>query len=140
MSDEIVIGYDGTKCGHAALETACDLAEGLGCKLVVAFGYQPYQGAGEIGTQREIMRDQGEKLTAEAVALATERGVEAEAAVVPERPAAAIANLADEREARMIVVGTYGESPLKGAILGSTPHKLVQMATVPVVVVPAVLE
>ena len=24
----------------------------------------------------------------------------------------------------MIVVGSYGESPIKGAILGSTPHKL----------------
>jgi nucleotide-binding universal stress UspA family protein len=137
MSDEIVIGYDGTKCGHAALDTACELAKGLGCKLVVAYGYQPYQGAGEIGTQRELMRDQGNELTAEAVVIAGERGVDAEAAVVPERPAAAIANLAEQRGARMIVVGTYGEGPLKGAILGSTPHKLVQMATVPVVVVPA---
>jgi nucleotide-binding universal stress UspA family protein len=35
------------------------------------------------------------------------------------------------------VVGTYGESPLKGAILGSTPHKLLHMSPVPVVVVPA---
>ena len=37
----------------------------------------------------------------------------------------------------MIIVGTYGDSPIKGAILGSTPHKLVQIADVPVVVTPA---
>ena len=137
MSGEIVIGYDGTECGHAALDLACELASALGTRLVVAYGYQPYQGAGEIGTHRELMRDEGERLLAEATGAAADRGVESEAALIPERPAAAIAGLAEERDARMIVVGTYGESPLKGAILGSTPHKLVQLATVPVVVVPA---
>lgn len=137
MSNVIVIGYDGTECGRAALDLACDLATALGAKLVVAYGYQPYQGAGEIGTQRQLMREEGERLLAEATETAAGRGLEAEAALLPERPAAALAGLAEDRDARMIVVGTYGESPLKGAILGSTPHKLVQLATVPVVVVPA---
>jgi len=136
MAGEIVIGYDGTECGHAALDLACDLAKGLGATLVPTYGYQPYQGAGEIGTQRELMRDEGQRLLDEAVATAAEHGVEAEAALVPQRPAAALASVAEERGARMIVVGTYGETPLKGAILGSTPHKLVHMATVPVVVTP----
>jgi nucleotide-binding universal stress UspA family protein len=137
MSGEIVIGYDGTECGHAALDHACNLAKALDAKLVVAYGYQPYQGAGEIGTQRQLMRDEGGRLTDEGAAEARERGVEAEPVTVPERPAAALANLAEDRGAAMIVVGTYGETPLKGAILGSTPHKLVHIATVPVVVVPA---
>lgn len=137
MSADVVVGYDGTACGHAALDLACDLVEGLGGKVIVAFGYQPYQGAGEIGTHRELMRDEGQRLIDEGTKEAQARGVEAEQALIAERPAAALASIAAEREARMIVVGTYGESPLKGAILGSTPHKLVQIATVPVVVVPA---
>lgn len=137
MSEDIIVGYDGTACGHAALDLACDLVKGLGGKVIVAYGYQPYQGAGEIGTQRELMREEGRRLTEEGTAVARERGVEAEPALIPERPAAALASIAEERGSRMIVVGTYGESPLKGAILGSTPHKLVQIATVPVVVVPA---
>jgi nucleotide-binding universal stress UspA family protein len=37
----------------------------------------------------------------------------------------------------MIVVGTSGESPFAGAILGSVPHKLLHHARVPVLVVPA---
>jgi nucleotide-binding universal stress UspA family protein len=37
----------------------------------------------------------------------------------------------------MIVVGSYGESPLRGAVLGSTPHKLLHLAERPVLVVPA---
>jgi len=137
MSGEIVIGYDGTECGHAALDHACEMASALGAKLLVTYGYQPYQGAGEIGTQRQLMRDEGERFTAEGTAEARERGVDAEPMNLPQRPAEALANLAEERGASMIVVGTYGESPLKGAILGSTPHKLVQIATVPVVVVRA---
>jgi nucleotide-binding universal stress UspA family protein len=46
-------------------------------------------------------------------------------------------SLAEEHNARgAIVVGTYGESPLKGAILGSTPHKLLHLSSRPVLVVP----
>ncbi len=47
----------------------------------------------------------------------------------------ALLSLAERHDARFIVVGSYGESPLKGAILGSTPHKLLHMSPVPVVVV-----
>ncbi len=137
MSNEIVVGYDGTECGHAALDQACELASALGSKLLVAYGYQPYQGAGEIGTQRQLMREEGDRLTAEGVEQAKARGVTAEAVVIPQRPAESLANLAEQEGAAMIVVGTYGESPLKGAVLGSTPHKLVHIATVPVVIVPA---
>ena len=136
MNNEIIVGYDGTGCGHAALDLACELAEGLGSKVIVAYGFQPYQGAGEIGTQRELMREAGRALVDEGVATAKERGVEAEGALIPMRPAAALVSIAEERKARMIIVGTYGDSPIKGAILGSTPHKLVQIADVPVVVTP----
>jgi nucleotide-binding universal stress UspA family protein len=42
---------------------------------------------------------------------------------------------------RPIIDGTfggehYGERPIKGAILGSTPHKLLHLAGCPVLVVP----
>ena len=56
--------------------------------------------------------------------------------LVDERPAVALAGLGEEHDARMIVVGSYGESPIKGAILGSTPHKLLHLSDRPVLVVP----
>ena len=56
---------------------------------------------------------------------------------MPERPHEALLKLAAERSARFIVVGGWGESPLRGAILGSTPHKLLHLSEIPVVVVPA---
>jgi nucleotide-binding universal stress UspA family protein len=36
----------------------------------------------------------------------------------------------------MIVVGTHGEHPLAGAVLGSVPHKLLHLSDLPVLVVP----
>ena len=51
--------------------------------------------------------------------------------------AGGLVQVADERDARIIAVGTYAESPLRGAILGSTPHKLLHLSTRPVLVVPA---
>jgi len=65
------------------------------------------------------------------------KGVAVEEVVTEEAPAVALLRIADERDARMIVVGTRGESPLKGALVGAVPHKLLQLADRPVVVVPA---
>ena len=36
----------------------------------------------------------------------------------------------------MVVIGTRGESPLKGMILGSVAHKLLHLSPAPVLVVP----
>ena len=36
----------------------------------------------------------------------------------------------------MIAVGTQGEHPITGAFLGSVPHKLLHVSTLPVLVVP----
>lgn len=74
----------------------------------------------------------------EALAAIRAQGVaDAEAAVVDARPAEALVQVAVERDARMIAVGTHGERPLTGAVLGSVPHRLLHLSTVPVLVVPA---
>jgi nucleotide-binding universal stress UspA family protein len=36
-----------------------------------------------------------------------------------------------------VIGGTYGGSPLRGAVLGSTPHKLLHLSKAPVLAVPA---
>jgi len=57
--------------------------------------------------------------------------------MVPKKAPEALVEAAHSRDARMIVVGSYGDPPLKGMILGSTPNKLLYMAECPVLVVPA---
>jgi nucleotide-binding universal stress UspA family protein len=64
-------------------------------------------------------------------------GVTAETIEIEELPADALIDVAEQRGASMIVIGTRGESPVVGAILGSTAYKLLHRTTVPVLVVPA---
>ena len=132
----LVVGYDGSDCAHAALEEAISLAQRTGDRIVIGFGYDP----GGPGEEYRVVRDEvkrfGERATQPAVDRTKEAGVEATVELVPERPVEALLALGDEHDARAIVVGSSGESLIKGAILGSTPHKLLQVSKRPVLVVP----
>jgi len=59
------------------------------------------------------------------------------AAVLSQKPAQALIDAAHRHEGRVIVVGTRGESPLRGAVLGSVSHKLLHLSDRPVLCVPA---
>ncbi len=134
----IVVGYDDSSAGNAALDAGADLAKGLGEDLVVVFGYAPPGiWGGEIADHEEAIEEFGEKLMGKARARAAELGVEAQVAMVPKRGSEALVEVAESRDARMIVVGSHGETALKGVILGTTPHKLVHISERPVLVVPA---
>lgn len=135
---EIVVGYDGSGSGKAALEEAMSLAKGLGDGLVLVFGYAPPGiWGGEIAEHEEAIEEFGEKVMGEAKGQVEAAGIGVEVVLVPKRGPEALVEVAEEREARMIVVGNYGEAPLKGAILGSTPYKLLHQTARPVLVVPA---
>ena len=135
----IVVGFDASPAAAAALDAAADLAVTYDEDVVIVYGVRPPDaGVGEeLGAHEAALEEVGQRLTSEAVARATARGARASVALVRDRPARALVQVAEERGARLIAVGTYGESPLRGAILGSTPHKLLQISPLPVLVVPA---
>jgi nucleotide-binding universal stress UspA family protein len=138
MPGSIVVGYDASPGARAALDQALELAAAFGDRLIIGFGVAPPAPVGEeVRAHRQALRDHAEKMTAEALERAEGSGVDVEVALVEDRASSALVSLADDNEARMIVVGSYGERPLKGAILGSTPHKLLHLAERPVLVVPA---
>jgi nucleotide-binding universal stress UspA family protein len=134
MAGEIVVGYDGGEGAEAALGEAIALAKDLGTGLVLGFGFFPSLPERQARDYIDALQEFGEKATGEAVERAKQAGVEAEAVVVAKRPAEGLAELADERDARMVVVGSHGERPLAGALLGSTPHKLLHISHKPVLV------
>ena len=134
----IVVGYDGSDSSKAALERAVELAKGLGDKVVLIFGYAPPGlWGGEIAEHEEAIEEFGQRLMDEAKQQAQAGRVEVAYELVPKRGAEAVLDVARQRDARMIVVGSSGDPPLKGAILGSTPYKLLHRAERPVLVVPA---
>jgi nucleotide-binding universal stress UspA family protein len=132
----LIVGYDGSACAEAALAAASELAQLTGDRLVIAFGYEPSGHGEELAALRGVIRERGEEVTAGILDRAAALGIDAELALVPERPEAALQSLAAEHDARAIVVGSYGEGPLRSAILGSTPHKLLHQTDRPVLVVP----
>jgi nucleotide-binding universal stress UspA family protein len=137
---EIVIGYDGSSGSKRALEHGADLAAELGDTVRIVFGYAPGGiGGGEVRAQREAVEELGQGAVAEATKLLDGRagGPPYETELIPLHPAEALVQAAVEHSARMIVVGTHGESALRAALIGSTPYKLIHQTDVPVLVVPA---
>jgi len=134
----IVIGYVASPGAQAALLEAAELAKLSGSLLVIVFAYEipAAYGGGETGDYRRTLRELAENATNDAVERIRDTGVKYEVELVPKRPVDALLDTAKERDAQMIVVGTQGEHPLAGAILGSVPHKLLHVSTLPVLVVP----
>ncbi len=138
MAGKLVVGYDGTEGARAALSAAVQFGKDLDASLVVVFGYHaPPLTEREVADHREALHELGERETGAALEEATAAGVSATKEVVQARPAEALVQVADEHDARMIVVGSYGERPITGALLGSTPHRLVHLSERPVLVVRA---
>jgi len=135
---QIVVGYDGSDCSRKALDEALRTAGALGDAVTVVFGYAPPGlWGGEIAEHEEAIEERGRKVLDEARHQAEAAGAAVEVELVARKASEAIVGVADDRDARMIVVGSYGDPPLKGMILGSTPNKLLHIADRPVLVVPA---
>lgn len=137
MAGKIVVGYDGGDGARAALGEALELCRDLGAELVVVFGYGIPLPERQSADYREALREMGQGFAQEAVERAAEAGVQASAEVVFEKAPQALVGAGDKHDARMLVVGAHGEGPIKGAILGSTAHRLVHLSERPVLVVPA---
>lgn len=139
MPGYLILGYDDSPSARAALDVAIEQAKRFDERLVILFAYAPPgRSVGEeYSEHRRVLEEFGSAATSKAADKATAEGVEVEVLLVPERPSIALENAARVRGARLIVVGTYGESPLRSAILGATPHKLLQFSETPVLCVPA---
>lgn len=134
---DIILGFDGSDGARAALDTALEAGSALGDRVVIAFGYHVQKLGGEVKDYAKAVQERAQEAVDHGVHQAQAKGVEVDSVVIEKHPAQALADLAKERGARMIVVGTHGESPLRGALIGSTAHKLLHVSEVPVLVVPA---
>jgi nucleotide-binding universal stress UspA family protein len=133
----VVLGYDESPGAAHALRVAIEVSAAFGELLVLVYGAAAPGGAGEeYRTHHEALRQAGRTALDHAVRAAAEAGVPTAVEIIDERPAQALIEAADRHAARVIVVGSWGESPIRGALLGSTPHKLLHLSDVPVLCVP----
>ena len=133
----VVLGYDESPGARHALAVAIDVAQRYDEPLVLVYATSPPGRLGEeFRSHQEALEEIGRTAVRHATDEATARGVRTEVELVAARPAEALLDVAGKHDATVIVVGTYGESPLRGAILGSTPHKLLHLSPYPILCVP----
>lgn len=133
----VILGYDESPGAVAALETAIRVAKKYDEELVVVYASAPPGGVGEeFRSHQEALAEIGREALSHASQKAKQAGITARTEIVPAKPVDALLEQAEIHDASVIVVGTWGESPMRGALLGSTPHKLLHLSTRPVLCVP----
>jgi nucleotide-binding universal stress UspA family protein len=133
----LAVGFDGGESARHALRAAIALARDLEESLLIVCGVAPAGGMGEeYDVTAEAIVEELAPAVNEAVMLARDAGVEAEAILVDAAPVGALETVMEERNPRMLVVG-YGQSGrIRAALFGAVAPKLVDRAHVPVLVVP----
>jgi nucleotide-binding universal stress UspA family protein len=128
MFQAIVLALDGSEGADRAVPTAAALAERDGARVIVAH-------AQTRSVETEINAHLDRQISdLRAADIATE--VVIARSVVEGREADAIAQIAHDGGADVIVIAGRGRSPFAGAILGSVTQRLLHVADRPVLVVP----
>ena len=123
----IVVAYDGTEASERALERAGDIATAFGASVVVTSVSSVMTGASHGGGSVDPTDspEEHDALLTEAQAKLAGRGIEAAAVLGVGDPAEAIVQLAEQRNADLIVVGTR-EPGLFERLLGHSVSAAVQ--------------
>ncbi len=137
---QILVGIDGSKESRHAAEFAAHLAHAGGEKLVLvgaAYVEQAF-GAPELMARARSWEAEEQKMLTrtldEIAAGINEPGLEIEKKVVVGPPAATLAELAQDKDVDMVVVGHRGRGKIARALTGSVADRLVQIAPKPVLV------
>jgi nucleotide-binding universal stress UspA family protein len=133
----LVVGYDGTDGAKAALDEALALAKDLGAAVHLVFAYEAPRLGGELHDLDDAIAERGALVLERGVHHAQAAGTTVTTGFLKADPAAGLITAAEEHDARYIVVGSYGERPLKSALVGSTPTRLLHLSERPVLVVRA---
>jgi nucleotide-binding universal stress UspA family protein len=151
----LVVGYDGSELAQAALRGAAELfpgspavvvtvwEPGLGAMVAAGAGFDA-AGAVPLPPDPELEseldhaeEDRAAVVAREGAQLASSLGLDAEPHAIPDRldVADSIVEVAAEREAAAVVIGSHGTSGLRSHLLGSTSRQVLARCRRPVVVV-----
>jgi nucleotide-binding universal stress UspA family protein len=154
MDAPLVIGFDGSDSAAHAVRAAGGLLRSTSALIVTvwepALASLPIAGEGLVGIDMpldpqsaelldEVSTERSRQVATQGVAIAREVGLDAQALTLPDElnVAETLAQVAKERGAAAIVVGSHGHGALHTRVLGSTSTKLLSHARCPVVVIPA---
>lgn len=145
MYKRILVPVDGSDTANKALVAALQMARDSGGavriihvleELAQVIAYDPY-GAypGDLG---KLMRDNGQKVLADAMAIAQSSGVPTDERLVEargQRLGEVVLHEADAYHADLMVVGTHGRRGLGRVLLGSGAEQIIRTSPIPVLVI-----
>lgn len=139
----IILATDGSASAAPAVEQAVELAaESQAPLIIVSVWDSPYTGLGYaplpvvVDVNAEMM-ERAPKIVEAVAHRAQAAGVNAEPVVRRGFPVDEICRLADERNARLIVIGSHHWGRVRRALFGSVSQGVVHSAHCTVLVVPA---
>jgi nucleotide-binding universal stress UspA family protein len=139
MFKVVVVATDGSDPGDLAMAFAKDLAIDQKARLLVVYVDELVPGHGGAHHAQALEPEIKSRIGDQVAALQAD-GLDVEFQIHQVKvsgPAHAIADAASDAGADLIVLGSVGSGPLKGLLLGSVAHRLLQIAPCPVLVVPA---
>lgn len=144
MFQTIVVGTDGSETAGKAVREAIDLASRVGASLDVVSAYEPVSAQRLREEARQVPEDLqwmvNPREDVDATLRAAAERVQAEGVPVQTfaregDPADAILDVAEERDADLIVVGNKGMTGAKRFLLGSVPNKVSHHAPCSVLII-----
>jgi nucleotide-binding universal stress UspA family protein len=139
----IIVATDGSPGAECAVEKAVLLAQALGESLTVFAAWQVPTSTfayGQVAWTPELAeaeRERAERAAESAAAIAADANVNVEVVVRQGMPVDQILQLADERDAALIVLGSHGWGAIKRMWFGSVSTRVLHDAHRPVLVVPS---
>jgi nucleotide-binding universal stress UspA family protein len=140
----ILVPIDGSETSACVLVEAIKLAKSLNSQLRLLHVVNEHVldvtscGGAYAGSLVDSLREQGEKIVGDAIALVRRQGADAETVLLESigGPAAeSILEQAKQWPAQLIVMGTHGRRGLRRLALGSDSESVVRDAAVPVLLV-----
>ncbi len=144
MFGSIVVGTDGSDTANEAVRQAVELAGSVGAELLFVSAYAPMTRV-NVNPETTQMpadvqwmvsaREDVASILAEAARAAEEAGVSVQTFPRQGDPADAILDVAEERDADLIVVGNKGMTGAKRFLLGSVPNRVSHHAPCSVLII-----
>jgi nucleotide-binding universal stress UspA family protein len=144
MFKSIVVGTDGSDTANQAVRQAVELALAVGASIDLVSAYAPVPAQRLSEERRQAPEDLQWAITpredvdatlAGAATIAQQAGVPVEVFPRQGDPADAILDVAEERDADLIIVGNKGMTGAKRFLLGSVPNKVSHHAPCSVLII-----
>ncbi len=137
----IVVALDLSSDMQPVLSAAEEQCRGLGCGMVLATVEPMVLSAAGVGVEelkQEVEQDFANDvgLIHELAGSVAEKGIQCRAVILEGEPSNGILKVAEKLNARMIILGSHGHSPLFDALIGSASPAVIHRANCPVMLIP----